>query len=137
MLTWKLFAAVTVAFIGSGITAAAVVQKAGFSCTVPWYTDTICIHKIAIPSNTQLQILVDSVTVKDTGEKYTFRCPVFNIYDADNGKWQMEYRSMCETGTAIYDNPFKYKEQIVYVRANVEDTTTVNINGRYTIYTYK
>jgi hypothetical protein len=139
MLTWKFLAPVMAALIGTGITATAttLVEKAGFSCTVPWYTDTTCgLSKLSIPPDGQLWILVHAVTRK--GEKWKFPCPVFTIYDATNNKQQDEpYDFMCDQGLARYQNPSREKEQIVYVRVNVKEQKDIDIRGSYEIYKIK
>lgn len=116
MLAWKLFASVGVVLIGAGITATAVVQKAGFACVVPWYKDASCgIPNLTLPPETELRIEIVAVT-KD-GKKYNDTCPVIRFYDAKNDK---ELRKPCDISCdgalCSYDNASKVTSQVVYVR---------------------
>ena len=115
MLAWKLLVPVAAALIGTGITATTVVQKAGFSCIVPWYTDTSCgIPKLSIPPKGQLQINVDAVT-KD-GKKYDGVCPTVTFYDAKNDKERNSCSNTCDRGLCTTQNPSNETDKLVYVR---------------------
>lgn len=133
MLTWKLLVPVAAAFMGAGISATAVVQQMGFSCTVPWYTDTTCgIPKLTIPPDGKLRIVVTAVT--KNGQKWAGSCPVFNFYDAKTDKFLTYSDFLCDGGVGGYDNPSKYRDQVVYVRVNVGENKDVDVRGDLKIY---
>ena len=133
MFTWKLLVPVAAAFMGAGISALAVVQQLGFSCTVPWYKDTTCgIPKLTIPPKGYAQIEVVAVT--KNGEKWTGLCPVFNYYDAKTDKLLHFNTSMCDGGLGGYVNPSKDSDAVIYVRVNVGENKDVDIRGNLKVF---
>lgn len=133
MLTWKLVVPIAAVVMGGGISATTVVQQLGFSCTVPWYTDTTCgIPKITVPPSGKMRIEVVAVT--KNGEKWSHPCPVFSYYDAKTDKEVGYDKHMCDGGLGAYDNPSKDRDQVIYVRVNVGEQKDVDIRGNLKVY---
>lgn len=133
MLTWKLLVPVAAAFMGAGISATAVVQQMGFSCTVPWYTDTTCgIPKLTIPPKGHAEIEVIAVT--KNGQKWTGLCPTFYYYDAKTDKEVGFDKHMCDGGLGGYVNPSNDSDVVIYVRVNVGENKDVDVRGNLKIF---
>lgn len=133
MRTWNLISGVGVAIVAAWLAVTNLAYAAEFTCKVPWYTDTTCgIPKFSIPPDGNLTIEV--YTVKKDGYDFTRVCPVFQIFDVNNGdRLLATLDDMCAGKSKTYHNPMKATEQIVSLRVNVKQGNDIDITGRYTV----
>jgi hypothetical protein len=133
MRNLNLLSAVGVAVVAAWLAVTTLAYADEFTCTIPWYKSTTCdLPKFSIPPGGKLT--VELYTVKIRGRDFTQRCPFFQVFDVNNNNIELtKPMEVCAKAAAIYENPLKTKEQIVYLRFTISQGNDVDITGKYTV----